>query len=100
MTTAARREISATLFIVGCLVALGIARPIARRFAHHPTAERCAALLSRWSELEARARNLTNNDARPVEPRSISRCATELTDGEVGCALNAGYVDEIERCLP
>ncbi len=101
LTPSTRRDAAATLAIVGAFVALAVGRPIARRLARHPTAERCVTLLERWSEQEARARERVPTHA-PISMASpdVARCAAELTDDEVECALHAGYVDEIERCLP
>jgi hypothetical protein len=96
----ARREVVATLAIVGAFLALAIGRPIVRRLVRHPTAERCAAMLDRWAEQEARSRNRIPTASHvALDAPDVSRCTAELTDQEVECALKAGYVDEIERCL-
>ncbi len=101
MSLAARREVLATLAIVGGFVVLAGARPVVRRLARHPTPERCAAMLERWAEQEARSRNLVPRPTPvPLDAVDVTRCTTELTDAELECALKAGYVDELERCLP
>ena len=98
---AARRDALATLAIAGAFVALAAGRPLARRLARHPTAERCAAMLERYAEQEARSWNRAPAGA-PLPPGApaVARCTRDLTDDEVACALSAGYVDELERCLP
>jgi hypothetical protein len=96
-----RREVAATVAIVGLFAALAIGRPIVRRLVRHPTPERCAAMLERWSEQEARSRNRQPTPARvALDAPDVRRCTTDLTDADVECALKAGNVDELERCLP
>jgi len=100
---AARREVIATLAIVGLFAALALGRPLWRRLARHPTPERCAAMLDRYAEQQARA--YERAPARPGATRKrdaadVMRCARELTDDEVECALEAGNADALERCLP
>lgn len=95
----ARREVVATLAIVGALVALAIGRPVWRRLARHPSRERCAAMLDRYASQVARAYERAPGP-RPVGAIDVARCTRELTDDEVECALRAGYADELERCLP
>jgi hypothetical protein len=96
-----RREVVATVAIVGFFAALAVGRPIARRFAKHPTPERCAAMLERWSEQEARSRNRQPTAEHvTADAPDVRRCTADLTEAEVDCALKAGYVDELERCLP
>jgi hypothetical protein len=98
---ALRRDLLATIAIVGALAAFAAGRPISRRLARHPTPERCAAMLDRYAEHEARARNLTPPAARTaMDAPEVARCTRELTDDEVECALKSGYADELERCLP
>jgi hypothetical protein len=95
-----RREVAATVAIVGFFAALAVGRPIARRFAKHPTPERCVAMLERWSEQEARSRNRQPTPAHvAVDAPDVRRCTDDLTEAEVDCALKAGHVDELERCL-
>jgi hypothetical protein len=95
-----RREVAATVAIVGFFAALALGRPIARRLAQHPTPERCAAMLERWSEQEARSRSRQPSPVHvAVDAPDVRRCTADLTDAEVDCALKAGYVDELERCL-
>jgi hypothetical protein len=101
LTGAARRDALATLAIVGAIGALAVGRPLARRLARHPTPERCASMLARWSEQEARSRERVPVPASvSLASPDVARCTSDLTDAEVECALHAGYVDEIERCLP
>jgi hypothetical protein len=95
----ARREVIATVVIVGALVALAIGRPVARRLARHPSRERCAAMLDRYAGQVARAYERAPGPA-PVAAVDVGRCTRELTDDEVECALHASYADAIERCLP
>jgi len=96
-----RREVLATLAVVGLFAALAAGRPLARRLARHPTPERCAAMLERYAEQEARARSRTPTGARvPLDASDVTRCTRDLTDAEVECALKAGWADELERCLP
>lgn len=91
----------ATLAVVGAFAALAAGRPLARRLAQHPTPERCAAMLDRYAEHEARARNRALPRARvPLDAPDVARCTRELTETEVACALRAGWADELERCLP
>jgi hypothetical protein len=97
----ARREVLATLAIVFFFAALAAGRPLARRLARHPTPQRCAAMLDRYAQQEARARNRAPADTHlPLDAPDVVRCTRELTDEEVECALRAGYADELERCLP
>jgi hypothetical protein len=99
--SASRREILGTLAIVGFFALLAVGRPIARRLAQHPTRERCAAMLDRYAEQEARSRSRAPSGTHvDLDAPDVGRCVRELTDAEVGCALAAGYVDELERCLP
>jgi hypothetical protein len=99
----ARREVVATLAIVGLFTALVAGRPLSRRLLPHPSAERCAAMLDRHAEQQARAYERVAS--APSAPRRLDapevlRCTRELTDDEVSCALAAGYADALERCLP
>jgi hypothetical protein len=97
----ARREVLATLAIVGLVAAVATGRPLARRLVRHPTPERCAAMLERYGEQEARARSRAPAGKRvPFDAPDVARCTRELTDDEVACALRSGYADELERCLP
>ncbi len=101
MTTDARREVVATLAILGAVGLLGAGRPLVRRLSRHPTPERCAAMLDRYAEQEARAESRTPTPAHvPLDAPDVARCTRELTDDEVTCALRSGYADELERCLP
>jgi len=96
-----RREVWATLAIVGAFAALAAGRPLVRRLAHHPTPERCAAMLERYAEQQARARErLPVARHVPLDAPEVSRCTQDLTDAEVECALKSGWADELERCLP
>jgi hypothetical protein len=96
-----RRDLWATLAIVGAFAALAAGRPLARRLARHPTPERCAAMLERYAEQVARARERLPSGRRvPLDAPEVTRCTRDLTDGEVACALAAGWADELERCLP
>ena len=91
----------ATLAIVGAFAALAASRPLARRLARHPTPERCAAMLERYAEQEARARSRVPAPARvPLDAPDVARCTRDLTDDEVECAIKSGWADELERCLP
>jgi hypothetical protein len=91
----------ATLAIVGVFVVLAVGRPVARRLARHPTPERCAAMLERWAEQQARSYNRRYAPSPvPLGAPDVERCTSDLTDAEVECALKAGFVDELERCLP
>jgi hypothetical protein len=92
----------ATLAIVGLFAALVAGRPLVRRFSRHPTPERCAAMLDRYAEQQARAYERTPAPAAPraLDAPDVVRCARDLTEEEVECALKAGYADELERCLP
>lgn len=97
-----RREVIATLIIVGALIALVAGRPAWRRLSPRPSAERCAALLDRHAEQRARAYERV--PSLPSAPRRLDapevvRCTRELTQAEVECALGAGYIDAIERCI-
>ena len=97
----ARRELLASLAILGAVFALSAARPVYRLLTRHPTRERCALMLDRYAEQEARQRDRPAPSARvPIEAPSVSRCVRDLTDAEVECALESGYADELERCLP
>jgi len=97
----------ATLAIVLGLVALLAARWIQRRFAAHPTAEQCGAMLDRYAEQRARAARpdgalgpAPGPPTSPHPPADIARCTKELTTAELGCAMRSGHADELERCLP
>lgn len=96
-----RREVLATLAVVGAVGLLGVGRPLVRRLSRHPTPERCVAMLERYAEQEAHAQNRAPGDAPvPLGAPDVARCTHDLTDDEVGCALRSGYADELERCLP
>jgi hypothetical protein len=98
-----RRDVIATLAILALFVALLGGRAVWRKLARHPSAERCAAMLDRYAEQQNRAyeRVPSRVDApRPLGAPDVVRCMRELTDDEVECALEAGYADELERCLP
>jgi hypothetical protein len=98
---AARRDLLASLAILGAAFAFALGRPVARRLARHPTRERCAAMLDRYAEHEARARSRAPQAAHiALEAPEVARCTQDLTDEEVECALRSGYADELERCLP
>jgi hypothetical protein len=99
----ARRDVQATVAIVLVFAGLAAGRPIVRRLSRHPAPERCAAMLDRYAEQEARARGL--EPTLPPPPRALDApevraCVRDLLDDEVACALRAGWVDELERCLP
>jgi hypothetical protein len=96
-----RRDVLATLAVVGAFAALAAGRPVARRLARHPTPERGAAWLARYPEHAARARSRVPTRERvPLDAPDVTRCTRELTDDEVECALKSGWADELERCLP
>lgn len=96
-----RRDFLGSLAILGVMLALVAGRPLVRRFARHPTRERCALMLDRYAAHEARQRERPPPDARaPLDSPEVARCARDLTDEEVECALKSGYADELERCLP
>jgi hypothetical protein len=94
----------ATLAIVGACAGMVAGRSVWRRLTRHPTPERCAAMLDRYAEQQARAYERAPGNAPPparaLDAPDVARCARDLTDDEVECALRAGYVDELERCLP
>lgn len=94
-------EVIATLAIVGAFAAIAIARPVIRRLSPHPPKERCAAMLDRYAEHQARAANRIPASPRlsPDAPEA-ARCARELTVDEVECAMRANDADQLERCLP
>ena len=97
-----RRDVSATLGIVAIFVTIVAGRPLWRRLARHPTPERCAAMLDRYAEQQARAYERTSSVSavpRPLGSPEVVRCVRDFTDDEVRCALAAGYVDELERCF-
>jgi hypothetical protein len=101
VSAGSRRDLWATLALVGTFAALAAGRPLARRLARHPTPERCAAMLERYAQQEARARDrLPVARPVPLDGPQVSRCARDLTDAEVDCALKSGGADELERCLP
>lgn len=96
-----RRDVLATLAIVGAFAVIAAGRPVARRLARHPTPDRCAAMLQRYAEHEAKAYNRAPAKApAPIDEADVARCTRELTDDEVECALKSGWADELERCLP
>jgi hypothetical protein len=98
---APRAEILATLAIVGVFAAVVIGRPIARRLAPHPSPDRCAAMLDRYAEHRAAQYNRARPEGRlGAGAPDAMRCARELTQGEVECAMKANNADEVERCLP
>jgi len=98
---ARRREVIATLAIVGGLAWVPVVRAVLRRLSAHPTPERCAAMLDRYAEQEARSRARMPLESHvALDAPDVERCRRELTDAEVECALGAAYVDAIERCLP
>ena len=100
---AARRDVKAMLALVAAFALLALGRPLVRRWSLHPTAERCAAMLDRYAEQQARSYERVPTS--PAAPRALDapevvQCTRELTDAEITCALASGYVDELERCLP
>jgi hypothetical protein len=98
-----RRDILATLAIIALLAAVFAGRPVWRRlFYRAPAHDRCAALLDRYAELSARSYERVPRPAAglPYLARDVDGCVRSLTEDEVDCALRAGYVDELERCLP
>jgi hypothetical protein len=97
-----RREILATLAIVGGLLGVVAGRPLLRRLARHPSEAQCAAMLDHYAEQAARAKAPSRPPpARPPLDQALAeRCAHELTALEVDCAMKANTIDEIERCLP
>jgi hypothetical protein len=93
----------ATLAIVFVFVGLAAGRPVVRRLSRHPTPERCAAMLDRYAEQQSRARErrpVVPPPARSLDAPEVTACVRDLLDAEVACALGAGWVDELERCLP
>ena len=113
----ARREVIATLAIVGTILGMALARPLLRRLEPRPPVEQCAAMLAHYAEEQVRAIRLVRplSSTEPTRPRAselppaaggaraaleIERCSRDLTAEEVDCAVHAGNVDEIERCLP
>ncbi|APR86046.1 Hypothetical protein A7982_11395 [Minicystis rosea] len=100
---APRREVIATLVIVVAFVGILGGRPVWRRIMRHPTPERCAAMLDRAAEQQARSYERTPSPApapHKLDAPEVRTCVRDLTDDEVECALNAGYIDALERCLP
>jgi hypothetical protein len=97
-----RVDVLLTLAIVFGLLGFVAIRPLLRRLAKHPSPEQCAAMLDRYAEQEAQAAAPSRPppDSPPPSPAQVERCARELTAEEVGCALKANNIDEIERCLP
>jgi hypothetical protein len=106
----ARREVIATLAIVGTILGLALARPLVRRLERRPPVAQCTAMLAHYAEEQARAVSLARASSavegtrtQKAEAPSVNaaeRCSRELTAEEVDCAVHAGNVDEIERCLP
>jgi hypothetical protein len=94
--------VPATIAIVLVFAGLAAGGPIVRRLSRHPTAERCAAMLDRYAEQEARAeeRKPSPSPPRALDAPEVTGCVRDLLDDEVSCALRAGWVDELERCLP
>jgi hypothetical protein len=93
----------ATLAIVGAFAAIAAGRPVARWVARHPTPSLCVALLDRYAEQEARARDRRPDPTPPpraLDAPEVRSCTRELTLAEVECGLKSGYADELERCLP
>ncbi len=100
--TAARRDVLATLAIIGTLVAV-LGGPSARRAASRRTRRRIAARpCSSATRTRRRARGSApprGSACRSTHP-TWRACTRDLTDAEVACALKSGYADELERCLP
>jgi len=110
------REIAATLIIVGLAVGFVTWRAVAHRFADHPSAEECAALLDRYVEhrvwqfgahdeqhrpsARELARSRDEVRARAARDPEFALCAQRITRDEADCAMRAGSADEFERCLP
>jgi hypothetical protein len=96
----ARRDLLATLAIVAAFVALAVGHAVARRLPPSPTAERCAAMLDRYAEHEARAANRAPQATHhALDAPEVARCVRDLGGDEVSCALGANSADEVERCL-
>jgi hypothetical protein len=108
-SSGARREVLATLAIVGGLLGVVAARPLVRRLARHPSQEQCAAMLDRYAEQQALAAapspQASSSAPRSQDPSAhqvleVVRCTRELTALEVDCAMKSNNADELERCLP
>lgn len=102
MAAPSRAELAAAgAIVVGCVLLIGVGRPLSRRLAARPTAEQCAELFQRRAEQVARAQGKAKVDGVPVTapPDAIARCVRSLTAEDARCALAAGGADEFERCL-
>jgi hypothetical protein len=97
----ARRDVLATLAIVGAFAAVAAGHAISRRLAPRPTPDRCAAMLDRYAEQQARAWNRAPPGTHlAVDAPEVAGCVRDLSSNEVACALGANSADELERCLP
>lgn len=107
---ATHADVLATLAILALVLGVVAGRAVLRGLSARPTRETCAALLERYVELSLRAAIpepaaalLAERKALAREAageRGFARCETDLTQAEVTCALQAGNVDDLERCLP
>lgn len=100
-----KRDLVATLVVIGSLVVFLAGRGIARRVGAHPTRDACAEALDRHQEQLARAadrRPPTREEILAASDRegAIDRCTHELTADEIECASRSNNADEFERCLP
>ena len=107
---AARRELGATLALVGGLAALVLGGGLVRRLGPHPTRPQCDELLGRYVDLASRAADpdVTSLKLAPRRALALGKattdpdfaaCPQQLTAAEVSCALGASDVDGLERCL-
>jgi hypothetical protein len=94
----------ATLLIAATFALLVAGYPLVRRLQRHPTPERCVVMLERYADQDARAHGRvpspTPTAHLPLDAPEVARCTRDITDEEISCALAAGYVDALERCLP
>ena len=105
---ASRRDLTATLVVIGALLVIAVGRPIARRVATHPSRDACRALVDHKTDLLAQGQLPRRpGEHRQAEPPrateddpSVWRCAHELTLAEADCASKAGDEGAFERCLP
>lgn len=105
---ASRADLFGAIAILLGASALAFGPGLVARFAAHPSAAECDALLEHYVELKQRA--VTDKldakstasalvDARRLAGPAFAACTAEVTREEAECARRAGYADEMERCL-
>ncbi len=106
----ARRDLLGGAAVVLGLVGVVSGKRLLRALSAAPTQAQCEALVARWVEHASRQRDPAVDDddvaaaraAAPSTPEYVAdleRCREQLTAEEVACAVEATYLDALERCV-